>query len=89
MLDTLKIAKRLEAANLSTAQAEAIAEAIAQVTDAELAAKADLKETELRLSEKIIQSERATRNLIIIAYGGILGTYGLIVASVFVNHFWR
>ena len=37
----------------------------------ELCTKADLKETELRLSEKIIQSERAARTLIFIAYGGI------------------
>ena len=53
MIDTLKIAKRLEAANLNATQAEAIAESIAEVTTAELATKADLANLELRLTEKI------------------------------------
>jgi hypothetical protein len=42
MLDTLQITKRLQAANLSAAQAEAIAESIAQVAGMELATKSDL-----------------------------------------------
>jgi len=53
MIDTLKIAKRLEAANLGATQAEAIAESIAEVTSSDLATKADLKDLELRLVEKI------------------------------------
>ena len=53
MIDTLKIAKRLEAANLNATQAEAIAESIAEVTTAELATKADLANLELRLTDKI------------------------------------
>ena len=53
MLDTLKLAKQLEAAHLSTEQAEAIATAIAEVASGELATKADLKDLEMRLSDKI------------------------------------
>ena len=86
MIDTLKISKQLEAATFSKVQSEAIAEAIAEVTSVNLVTKADLelglKELELRLSEKIITSERATRTLIFAACG-------LIVAGVFVNHFWH
>lgn len=54
MLDTLKIAKQLEAAHLSVEQAEAIATAIAEVASGELATKADLKDLEMRLSDKIV-----------------------------------
>ena len=54
MFDTLKIAKRLEAANLSAEQAEAIATSIAEVASSELVTKADLQEVETRLNDKII-----------------------------------
>ncbi len=54
LIDTLKIAKRLEAANLSTEQAEAIATSIAEVATSELVTKADLQEVETRVSDKII-----------------------------------
>src|SRR6266403_1769869 len=54
MLDTLKIAKRLQEAKLSAEQAEAIAESIAEVVSADLATKADLKDLEMCLSDKII-----------------------------------
>jgi hypothetical protein len=53
MLDTLKIAKRLQKAKFSTEQAEAIAESIAQIAETELATKADLKDLKLRLGDKI------------------------------------
>jgi hypothetical protein len=53
MIDTLKISKQLEAASLPKAQADAIAEALADVTTAELATKVDLANLELRLNEKI------------------------------------
>ena len=53
MIDTLKISKNLEAALMPKAQADAIAESIAEVATADLATKADLKDLELRLSEKI------------------------------------
>ena len=42
MIDTLKIARRLEDALLSKAQAEAIAESIADIQNSDLATKADL-----------------------------------------------
>jgi hypothetical protein len=54
MLDTLKIAKRLEAANLPAEQAEAIVSALAEVASSEFATKADLQGLETRLSDKII-----------------------------------
>src|SRR5258705_7778082 len=54
MIDTLKIAKRLEAAHLSVEQAEAIATSIAEVASGELATKADLQGLEARLSDKIV-----------------------------------
>jgi hypothetical protein len=49
MINTLKISKQLEAASLSKAQADAIAEALADVTTAELATS----QLELRLSKDI------------------------------------
>ena len=49
MIDTLKLAKQLEAAHLSVEQAEAIATAIAEVASGELATKADLQSLETRL----------------------------------------
>ena len=54
MFDTLKIAKRLEAANLSAEQAEAIASSLAEVVSGEIATKADLQGIEARMSDKII-----------------------------------
>jgi hypothetical protein len=54
IVDTLKIAKQLEAAHLSVEQAEAIATAIAEVASGELATKADLQSLESRLSDKIV-----------------------------------
>jgi hypothetical protein len=53
-IDTLKLAKQLEAAHLSKEQAEAIATAIAEVASGELATKADLQSLESRLSDRII-----------------------------------
>lgn len=49
----------------------------------------DLAKLEVRLLTQIIQSERAQRGWLFGAYGLIFGTYALIVASVFINHFWR
>jgi hypothetical protein len=43
MVDTLKLAKQLEAAHLPAEQAEAIATAIAEVASGELVTKADLQ----------------------------------------------
>jgi len=51
--DTLKFAKRLEAAGVSARQAEATAEAFAEATSQELATKADLALLETRLSARI------------------------------------
>lgn len=51
--DTLKFAKRLEAAGVSAPHAEATAEAFAEATSQELTTKADLALLEARLSAKI------------------------------------
>ncbi len=51
--DTLKFVERLEAGGFSHAQARAAAEAFAEATSQELATKADLRETELRLSGEL------------------------------------
>jgi hypothetical protein len=51
--DTLKISKQLEAANLTKVQADAIAEALAEVTTAELATKNDLSQLELRVTKEL------------------------------------
>jgi hypothetical protein len=64
MINTLKISKQLEAATLPKAQADAIAEALADATAPELASKSDIitlrgelkndiKELELRMIKEI------------------------------------
>jgi hypothetical protein len=50
---------------------------------------AQLAQLELRLSEKIVASERATRASIDNARNLIFGTYALMIAAIFINHFWR
>ncbi len=51
--DTLKFVEKLEAGGFSPTQARAAAQAFADATGDQLATKADLKETELRLEAKI------------------------------------
>ena len=51
MIDTLKITRRLEAASLPTAQAEAIAQAIAEVSSMDLATKADIADVRTAIAE--------------------------------------
>lgn len=82
MIDTLKISKNLEAATLTKPQAEAIAEAIAEVTSADLATKVDIKDLELRLQDRLLDIQNRMHQL-------IFGTYALIVVGVFINHFWK
>ena len=53
MIDTLKIARRLEAANLPKSQAEAIAESIADIQNSDLATKADLSALRAEIHEGI------------------------------------
>ena len=80
MINTLKITKNLEAASIPKPQADAIAEAIASVVTSDLVTKADLrvteaglraelKDLELRLSDKI----NAVRDRITWMVGGIGG----------------
>lgn len=51
--DTLSYVKKLEKAGVPPAQAEAHAEAIAELVDEELATKRDLKELEMRLKHDL------------------------------------
>ncbi len=51
--DTLAYAKRLEKAGVPETQAEAPAEAIAELIDDELATKRDIKELEMRLKHDL------------------------------------
>jgi hypothetical protein len=57
--------------------------------DSHLATKEQLAKLGALLLSQIIASERAQRSLIFGAYGAIFGTYALIIASVFINHFWH
>jgi len=58
-----------------------------QALEARLEAR--LEKLKNDLLEQIIASERAQRGWIFGAYGMIVGTYALIVATLYVNHFWR
>ena len=51
--------------------------------------KAALAELETSLLKQIIASERSIRSWILAAYGAIGGTYALIIAGIFINHFWK
>jgi hypothetical protein len=60
------------------------------VTKEYFEAKLDAKFEKLKrgLLEQIIASERAGRNLVFGVYGMIVGTYALIIAAIYINHFW-
>jgi hypothetical protein len=51
MIDTLKIARRLEEAELSKVQAEAIASSLAELTAADLATKEDIANVRTAIAE--------------------------------------
>jgi hypothetical protein len=51
--------------------------------------RTELTAFELRINDRIVASERATRSAIFGAYTMVIGTYALIIAAIFVNHFWR
>lgn len=57
-IDTLEYAKRLEAAGISRAQAEAHAEALKGAVSTDLATKADLSQTETALRADIGRLEQ-------------------------------
>lgn len=68
--DTLSYVKKLEKAGVPVAQAEAHAEAIAELVDEELATKRDLRELEMRLKHDLT-----------LRLGGMLVTGIVIVAT--------
>jgi hypothetical protein len=51
--------------------------------------RAELAQLELRILHQIIASERAQRGWLIGIYAMVFGTYALIIAAVYINHFWR
>jgi 7-cyano-7-deazaguanine synthase in queuosine biosynthesis len=54
-----------------------------------LATKEALTKLELAVSDRIVASERALRNSIDNTRNLIFGTYALMIAAIFINHFWR
>lgn len=83
--DTLTVAHELKDAGFSLEQSEALAKAIAHVTTAELATKADLVETKAELKQEIsdIRSDvRILRWMI----GFSLGLSLLILGKLFAVH---
>ena len=87
--DTLKFAKRLEAAGVSAQQAEATAEAFAEATSQELATKADLALLEARLSAKIeaVESKlEAMESRLVLKLGSL--TVAILVAIEAFNRFF-
>jgi predicted phage-related endonuclease len=60
--DTLEFAKKLQAANFTAEQAEALATSIAGLVEERLATKQDLKELETRLEARIKELETGLRH---------------------------
>jgi hypothetical protein len=74
--DTLAFVKRLSAAGMNARHAEALAEALTEHAFSELATKADLRELELRLSNRLTMrfgAMIAASTALVVA---ILGTFG-------------
>lgn len=82
MIDTLKLSKRLQEADLPKNQAEAIAEGIREnlVTNEKLVA--ELAKLQADITTRLLEMQNRF-------YGAVIGVYALIVVSVFVNHFWK
>ncbi|WP_449243989.1 hypothetical protein [Desulfobacca acetoxidans] len=59
--DTLEFAKKLQTANFTEDQAEALAGAVAGIVEERLATKQDLKELEIRLETRIKELETGLR----------------------------
>ena len=75
MIDTLKLAKRLEAARMDKAQAEALAEGLAESLKEAYVSREYLDAQLAKLSETLTWR--------------IAGVYLFIVGSIIINHFWR
>ena len=81
--DTLAYAKKLKAVGVPDQQAEIQAETFAEIIDANLATKRDLKELELRLEAQIKESEnRTTVNIVKWVAGMLIAQTGVIAALV-------
>lgn len=80
--DTLKFSKRLKDAGVPPAQAEAEAEALAEVLEVnlkELATKEDMKRMEERFESKLVQLEQR----IVIKLGALMaGAIGIVAVMV-------
>lgn len=51
--------------------------------------RSEFSALELKIADRITASERATRAAIFGVYTMVVGTYALIIAALYVNHFWR
>lgn len=76
MIDTLKLTKRLTAANMPTAQAEALSEGLAE----------SLKES--YVTREFLESQLATR-LAALEMRIVLWVVGTVGLATLVNHWWR
>ena len=54
-----------------------------------LATREDLVNLELRLTQRIMETERSLRNSVDSTRNLIFGTYALMLAAIFINHFWK
>jgi hypothetical protein len=51
--------------------------------------EAKFAKLELAISDRIVASERTLRNSIDNTRNLIFGTYALMIAAIFINHFWK
>ena len=77
MIDTLKLAKNLQSAGMSTAQAEGIAEALRDA-QSDYITKADLDAAVSKLEAKISEAK----------FQMVWG-FGIILLAQIVSHFWK
>lgn len=75
-VDTLRFAKRLQAAGMATAQAEAFAEAVAEEVSEQLVTKADLDRALYRLQVRLMTMMGA----------GFVATIGILAALIQLAH---
>jgi hypothetical protein len=83
MIDTLKLARRLEEAHLPKEQAEALADGLAEAIREDTITKADLTIAVTELRADLDKGFNRVRTELLF---WMIGTVGL---GVLVNHFWR
>jgi hypothetical protein len=83
MIDTLKLARRLQDAHLPKEQAEALADGLAEALKEDTITKADLSVAITELRSDIDKGFNRVKTELLF---WMVGTVGL---GVLVNHFWR